>query len=140
MKRKLSFLAAMFLTACFLMGCARDASVSLAGEWKLVSYGDPANPMSAVPDVETLIYFDPEGRLSGNVGCNGFSGEYKVDGNQITFDSVASTLMACEGPIGQQEHTVLSVFAATATFELNGNLLRITSADGSSLVLLERSE
>ena len=125
------------LVLLILAACAGGSSASVTGTWKLVSYGDPASPTSAAPDVDTSIEFK-EGQLTGNVGCNGFGGNYEVDGDKITFSEVVSTLMFCEGPVGDQETTTLNVLHETATFVLDGNTLTITSADGSSVIVLAR--
>ena len=124
-----------------LAACAGGSSASIQGQWKLVSYGPPgpsSNQIPAVPDVETSIEFDSEGRMNGNVGCNGFGGDYTVDGDKITFGPVMSILMFCDGPVGGQETATLGVFFGTATFTLDGNLLTITSADGNMAIVLER--
>ncbi len=87
--------------------------------------------------VDTSITFSPDGKLSGNVGCNGFGGDYSVDGNKITFGPIASTLMFCEN-VAEQESGTLAVFQESATFVLDGNMLTITSADGASSIVLKQ--
>ncbi len=126
------------LAGVVLAACAPAASVSLVGEWTLVSYGDPASPTPAAPDVETSINFGADGKLVGDVGCNAFNGGYEVDGDKITFGPLVSTLMFCEGPAGEQETAVFNVFFETTSFALDGDTLTITSADGSSVVVLAR--
>jgi heat shock protein HslJ len=116
-----------------LTACSGGGGASVTGTWKLISY----NQTPAVPDVETSIEFK-DGQVSGNVGCNGFGGEYAVDGDQITFDKMMSTLMACTDPIGTQESVTFAVMSGTASFNLEGNQLTITSADGSSVIVLEK--
>ena len=134
MKKILIVLLAMVILAA----CANSSSPSIQGQWELVSYGPPSGQISAAPDVETSIEFDSEGNMSGNVGCNGFGGEYTVEGDTITFGPVMSTMMFCEGPVGEQETGSLAVFQETATFTLDGDTLSITSADGNSAIVLER--
>jgi len=119
-----------------LAACSPKASASIVGEWQLESYGDPTNPTPSAPDVETSIIFGEDGQVNGNVGCNGFGGDYKTGDGTITFGALAATLMFCEGPAGEQETAVFSAFVETASYELNGNTLTITSADGSSVVVL----
>lgn len=138
MKRSLLLWSTLFVIAGLtLAACAGKPSASVVGDWKLISYGSPANPTSAVPNIEATVTFGSDGKLSGNVGCNSFSGDYKVDGSTITFGPVISTMMACADPIMQQESAVLSVFANSATFKIDGKTLTITSSDGSSDVVLE---
>jgi len=121
-----------------LTACTKGSSVSIEGQWQLVSYGSPSEQMPAAPDVGTSIEFDTEGRMSGNVGCNSFGGDYTVDGNKIKFGPVMSTLMGCIGPVGEQETATLGVMREIATFMLNDDILTITSADGSMAIVLER--
>jgi len=125
------------LVVFVLAACAGGSSASIEGQWKLVSYGSPSNQTPAVPDVETSIEFK-DGQMSGNVGCNGFGGEYEVKGDTITFGPVMATLMFCEGPVGEQEMVTLAVFQESATFVIDGDTLTITSADGNSVIVLER--
>ena len=127
----------VLLALLILSACAGGNSASLEGTWKLVSYGDPANPISTAPDVDTSIEFK-EGQVNGNVGCNGFGGQYEVDGNNVTFSEVMSTLMFCEGPVGDQETATLNVLRETATFARNGDTLTIISQDGSMFIVLAR--
>ena len=128
----------LVISGVLLAACTGSASASVIGDWKLVSYGSPADPTSAAPDVDTSIVFGEDGKVSGNVGCNGFGGDYTVDGNTITFGQIVSTLMFCEGPVGDQETTTLSVFVGSTTFVMDGDMLTITSEDGSSVVVLAR--
>lgn len=120
-----------------LSACANN-SVALLGEWTLIAYGDSANPTSALPNVDTSINFGADGQFGGTVGCNTFGGEYKVNGSEMTFSNIFSTLMFCEG-ISDQETIVLNIFSNQAlNVEMNGNQLTLTSADGSSVIVLEK--
>jgi heat shock protein HslJ len=141
MRKQIQIFAAVFLLAAVLLAaCAGSTPDSIAGQWKLVSYGpsDAPGQTPAAADVETSIEFDAEGRMGGNVGCNGFGGDYTVDGDTIEFGPIVSTMMFCEGPVGEQEGATLAVFQETAKFMLDGDMLTITSADGNSVIVLER--
>ena len=126
-----SILALLVLTAC-----AGGSSATIEGQWILVSYGPASEQIPAAPDVETSIEFK-DGQMSGNVGCNGFSGDYSIKDGQIEFGPVMSTMMYCE-EVAEQESSTLAVFQETASFVLDGNTLTITSADGAMSIVLER--
>jgi len=80
MKKALLLYTALFVIAGLtLAACAGSASASVVGDWKLVSYGSPTNPTHAVSNVEAAVTFGSDGKLNGNVGCNSFSGDYKID-------------------------------------------------------------
>jgi heat shock protein HslJ len=120
-----------------LAACAGGTSASIKGEWKLVSYGSASNQTPAATDVDTSIEF-LDGKLNGNVGCNGFGGDYEIKGDTLSLGPVMSTMMFCEGPVGEQEMGTLAVFQESAKFVLDGNTLTITSADGNSVIVLAR--
>jgi heat shock protein HslJ len=121
-----------------LTACSAGTPQSIQGRWQLVSHGSASAQTPAAADVDAFIEFGADEQLSGNVGCNGFGGEYKVEGDGITFGPIISTEMFCEGPVGEQEATTLAVLSESATFVLDGDVLTITSADGNSVIVLER--
>jgi heat shock protein HslJ len=127
------------LTLFVLAACAGGSAASINGQWKLVSYGSVSSQTPAAPDVDTSIEFKSGGPLSGNVGCNSFGGDYKVSGDTITFGAIASTMMFCEGPAGDQEMGTLTVLKDSAKFVLEENKLTITSGDGKSVIVLARN-
>jgi heat shock protein HslJ len=120
-----------------LTACSSRNSISIDGQWRLVSYGSPDIQIPAAPSVETSIEFDSEERMNGNVGCNSFGGDFKVEGDTITFSPVMSTLMFCE-TVADQESGTLAVLRESATFIMDGNRLTVTSADRNAVVVLER--
>lgn len=130
----------LLLTALFLLALSAcsAAKPDLSGDWGLVSYGDAVSPTPALPGVDTSFTFE-NGQMSGNVGCNGFGGEYDLRGEQITFKGIMSTMMFCEAT-SAQEQGVLSVFSDNVPqqIQVNGDSLTITSADGASVVTLVR--
>jgi heat shock protein HslJ len=135
-----SLLSTITLTFAVMMmtACSTGDSAAINGDWQLISFGPADNPIPAASGVETLITFGSNGRVKGNVGCNSFGGEFKTNGDQITFDPLVATLRGCPGMVGEQESGLFKVFVGNATFKLDGNTLTITSADGKSLVVLKR--
>jgi heat shock protein HslJ len=118
--------------------CSPAPKADLAGGWKLLSYGDAANPTSALPGVDAILEFE-KGHVSGNVGCNSFSGSYEMQGDSITFGPMMATEMYCE-ETSAQEQGVLGILASEAVMKvkLDRNILTLTSEDGSSVIQLER--
>ena len=135
MKKSRLLLTTLFI---LILAACSPAKPEISGDWKLVSYGDAANPTPALPDVDTTLTFE-NGQMSGNVGCNGFGGGYELSGETITFSGIMSTMMFCQ-ETSVQEQGVLGVFSDNAPLpiQLNGDTLTITSADGASVVTLAR--
>ncbi|HKY54558.1 MAG TPA: META domain-containing protein [Anaerolineales bacterium] len=139
MKKLYLYLMTLFvLSGVLLAACSGGNSNSVVGTWRLVSYGAGENLTPAAQDVDTTITFTEDGKIEGNVGCNGFGGDYTVEGNTLTFGPIVSTLMFCEGPVGDQETTTLNVLAESVTFVMEGDNMTITSADGSEVIVLAR--
>ena len=124
------YLLMLVVISLALYGCnAQGASASLIGTWNLTAYGPSASPTPAVPDAGAQITFNEDGTVVGNSGCNGFGGKYTVEGDQITFSEIVSTLMACDEARMAQEDAVHKVLTDTATYEIEGNTLTLTNND-----------
>jgi heat shock protein HslJ len=126
-KISLTGLALLVVSGLILSACAaQGTSASLAGtSWKLVSYGPAGNQTSAAPGIETHLDFSRDGTVSGNLGCNSFSGNYEVKNGNLIFSQMISTMMACQEPQMTQETTALQVMNGTVPFQLTGNSLKI---------------
>lgn len=91
--------AGLLLAAC---GAAGDGgqSASLAGTaWQLASY----EGTSVLPGTNPTLIFEDGGVASGNASCNSFSGRYGAAGQEIFFEEVMYTAMACMNPAGIME-------------------------------------
>jgi heat shock protein HslJ len=129
MKKVLLFL----LVASLLLSACTAQAKSLQGSWALTTYGPEGATTPVASGSQASITFGDDGTVSGSTGCNSFGGEYKVDGGQVTFNGLASTLMACDEPLMTQEGTVFQVLDGTATYRIDGDTLTITKA-GTALV------
>jgi heat shock protein HslJ len=105
------------------------SSPSLIGSWKLTSYSHADVLTPAVSGTDAGLTFNDDGTLTGNSGCNGLGGNYKAEGDQVTFSDVVSTLMACDEARMAQEGAFHQVLTDTATFNIEGNTLTITNND-----------
>lgn len=143
MKKTFALFSLLCVLALTLAACAAPGSgaASLSGtDWKLASYGPAAAPQAAAADIQTHLTFSPDGTLSGNMGCNGFSGTYTLQADgQINFGTIMSTLMACPDPQMAQEGATFQVLKGTAVYKLEGSTLTITSEDGKTVLVLTKA-
>ena len=100
-------------------------SAPLIGTWRLTSYGPRESLSSALEDVEAFVTFNEDGTVTGTSGCNEFGGSYTVDGNEIAFEEIISTLMLCDTPLMGQEEAMYQVLSETVAFQVEGNTLTI---------------
>jgi heat shock protein HslJ len=108
--------------------------VTLTGTWKLSAFRVDDVLTSALADTEAKLTFNEDGTVTGTSGCNEFGGSYTVEGDQITFKDIVSTLMACDTPIMKQEEAFQQVLAESATYTIIDTTLRIAK-DNRSLIL-----
>jgi heat shock protein HslJ len=122
------YLLILIMICLTVSGCAaKENALPLAGSWRLTAYGPSNSPTPAVPDVEAILNFDADGTLTGNTGCNQLGGDYQVEGDQITFGQIVSTLIGCPDLEMAQEDSMHQVLTGTASFKIEGNTLTITN-------------
>lgn len=140
-RRRFSLQGAVLVTLLItglLAGCAAGDPQLSGTSWNLAAYGPSGNLTAAAPDVETSLAFDPDGQVSGNMGCNTFGGSFQEQGGKVTFEALASTLMACDEVRMQQEGAVLGLLSGEMNFSIDGSRLTLTSAAGDQVVVLEK--
>jgi heat shock protein HslJ len=103
--------------------------------WRLVEYLVGFDALAMAAAEATMTFQD--GRVSGNGGCNTFSAGYTVEGQQLTVEPAASTMMACEEPIMGQEQTFFTNLGQAASYEIVDNQLHILDAEGRLLLSFE---
>ncbi|MBE2222074.1 MAG: META domain-containing protein, partial [Anaerolineae bacterium] len=76
--------------------------------------------------------FDNSGHVSGNDGCNSYSGTYTTSGNSMTITlSGISTGMLCGDPIDSQAQAFLEVLASATSYSASGGQLTINGLNGT---------
>ncbi len=95
----------------------------LDGKWTATS----AAPQTLVADAAIVLTF-ANGRVSGNAGCNTFNGPVSVEARTLKAPRLASTMMFCEGPRGQQETWVMALLSASPAVSVDGDTMVLTSA------------
>ncbi len=74
------------------------------------------------------------GSLSANAGCNSMVGRYTLLGGKLTAPQLASTMMACEQALMDQDTWLAQFLASGPTYTLAGDTL--TLANGTDTVVL----
>jgi heat shock protein HslJ len=117
-------------------------SQDLSGtSWEVTGYNNGKQAVIGVLAGTTLTAdFGKDGNLSGNAGCNTYSGAYKVNGDQITIGPLASTMMACSEPAGvmEQEAQYLAALQSAATYQIEGNVLQLRTKDDALAAIFNR--
>ena len=116
-----------------LVACGRTEGDPLNNtSWELYSIGQ----YSPIPGSKVTIRFE-DGQASGNASCNSFGGEYQVNGKQIKFNQMASTMRACvDQSLMEQESAYLKFLGEAQHFELANGQLQIYRSDGEALTFV----
>ena len=111
-------------------------SQDLAGSsWDLIAYNNGTGGFqSAVIDVPVTAIFEEDGTLSGSGGCNSYTGSWETDENSIEIGPLASTAMACEPDLMDQETRYLAVLQEADTYRVDATTLEMFDAEGTRLV------
>jgi heat shock protein HslJ len=119
-----------------LQGCA-GGNPLVGTAWSLTAI----NGAPVIEDTEPYLLFD-ETNVGGSGGCNGTGGDYQINGNQITFDALVSTMMYCMEPEGvmDQESNFLNILSNAATFNISSNQLVIETHDSGQLTFVSRPQ
>jgi heat shock protein HslJ len=108
-------------------------SNDLAGtSWIVTGYNNGKQAVVSVAlNTELTANFGTDGKLSGSAGCNNYTASYTTDGNKISISPAATTMMACEQAVMDQETQYLAALATAATYRIDGNKLELRTADGA---------
>jgi heat shock protein HslJ len=119
----------LLLTLSLVLAACGSQPASLTGTWMLTGYGLENSLIPALTEDEAMLTFGEDGTVAGSGGCNSLGGEYEVDGNQITFGEIVSTLMACDDSRMAQEGVVTQVLSGTAQYKIEDNTLKLMNND-----------
>jgi len=118
-----------------LEGCGGQPADLLHGEWRIEEIGGKA----VVAKSEPTLGFEPDGRIHGNASCNRLLGGFSLTGEGLTFSETATTMMACDQPVMDQEHALLEALKAVRRFEVTAQgRLHLFGDDAGPLVGLSR--
>lgn len=113
-------------------------AAAIAGALVLTACGPGTGSSQAVgtwgdPGAENAAYLSlsSDGGLTGSDGCNQLTGTWKINDNDISFEDVASTRMAC--PDGQ------AVLEGLDSARVSGDTMTVYAQDDAQIATLERS-
>ncbi len=94
--------------------------------WVLTSIGDPTAATPVIEGSWVTLELTGETRAVGSGGCNNFGAEYKVQGEDISFKSLSTTMKACDtDPIMRQEQRYFLALQNASTFSRKGDRMLV---------------
>ena len=121
------------------MTFAPSAPGGLAGSaWNVVSYNNGKQAVvSLLADTTISLNFGTDGRVSGNAGCNEYTGSYTTGGSNLYVSALATTFKLCHKPDGVmvQEQQYVTALSSASTYEIAGDTLTIRDGSGAMQVV-----
>ncbi|MEL0616472.1 META domain-containing protein [Cobetia marina] len=110
--------------------------------WKLVALEDQPTPVVDGKREAHIVLHTPDAstqnsRVAGSTGCNRLMGEYHHDEQELGFDRLATTRMACPGEVATLERDFLATLNEVSGWQIDGKTLTLTDEQGASLARLE---
>ncbi|MCL4247170.1 MAG: META domain-containing protein [Anaerolineae bacterium] len=110
----------------------------LGGAWILTGWGDVNAPTAPLEGSAVNVNFGAEG-ISGSSGCNSYSGGFQYNNGVLVVQPLATTLMACEQPVMDQEGAFLNALQGATGYQINGDMLTLFY-DGGVLTFSRAAE
>jgi heat shock protein HslJ len=130
LSRRRQALLGLALPLLGLASCAMPtvpAAEALWGtEWRLERLG--GEPVLAT--APATLAFPEAGRVAGRGTCNRFFGSVSLSGEQVRFDPLGATRMACQPDTMEQESRYLAALQQAQRMERQGDTLTLHLADG----------
>lgn len=111
------------------------ATLPLAGAW----LAEDIAGGGVIDNLQTTLEIAADGKVSGNGGCNRFSGSASIDGDKISFGDLASTMMACTEAAMDQEMKFHAALAAAHTFRIDAEQRKLFLSDAAGKVVAQFS-
>jgi heat shock protein HslJ len=101
-------------------------SATVEGAWVVTGYNNGNQGVETPPDGAGLTAdFAPDGTVSGNGGCNSFSGGYSYTADTIHIGPLMSTMMACDDATNTLEQQYLTALQNATVWAIQGGSLEL---------------
>ncbi|BFM11926.1 hypothetical protein R50072_20790 [Simiduia litorea] len=119
-KLNVAIVATTTLYACSNTGGFSDMAMNVAssyiGQYQVTEIEGEA----IVADSKPELSLNDDGTLTGNTGCNNFSGKYEWVGTALSIGEMATTRKMCAPALIGQEQKILGALASVKNAKLEG--------------------
>jgi heat shock protein HslJ len=126
-----SRLALAALLAALSAAAPARAAEAIVGSWRVVSIGGVAVP----PDAGLAVVFGAAGEVTGETGCNSFSGSYEVRGDGLTIGAIRATQRGCGADVMERENRLMRTLGTARRVAMRDGGLVLDGSGGGPLVL-----
>ena len=121
--------AIMASTGCAGSPLAPAPLTELAGtNWRVAAVNGRTTPSTG----DYALRFDRSGGVGGRFGCNAMGGRYRLTGDRLTVNDLASTLMGCPEPAATFEREGAAILSQPMQVSFTSNdRMSLSNAAGS---------
>ena len=140
LRATLASIAALALTAGLAAGAmAQDEPepvgvFSIEGMTWLLTSQVVEGEMTPLPDGIVISLHMADGDAGGDGGCNSYFTSYELDGFDLSFGPVGSTMMACLPLLMEAEQTYFANLGQVAAYQSGGIQMALLDANGDFLL------
>jgi heat shock protein HslJ len=110
----------------------------LLGNWIVDSFATAPNELVTPLEGTRLTTVFGIASVGGEAGCNSYTGTYGTNGDVVRIGPLATTRMACDQAIMDQETAFLAALQGVARIERRADGVRLTDRNGAISVALIR--
>lgn len=110
--------------------------VGVKWTWGATLMNNDENTLPRQRDAFTIT-FNEDDSFNGTTDCNSFFGEYKREGNKLSFGPIAATRMYCEDS-QEQDFTKALSEVGQFMFDAKGNLVLLLKLDSGSMIFQDK--
>lgn len=116
-------------------------STNLSGtSWVVTGFNNGKQAVvSTLAGTDLTASFGADGMLTGSSGCNTYRAAYQTEGNKISIEPAATTMMACEQGVMDQEAQYLAALATAAMYRIDGTNLELRTADDALAATFQKA-
>ncbi len=104
--------------------------------WKLTELAEgQVETVDNQREAHFVLHTDNQ-RVAGATGCNQLMGNYALDEQQIAFQQLATTMMACQDG-AETERAFLTALNQTDSWEINGETLTLSNDEAQPVAHFE---
>ncbi len=108
------------------------------GRWNVDSFLIPPSTVTAPIAGTQLDVVFGIASVGGSAGCNSFTGTYGTNGTALRISPLATTRLACDQTVMDQETAFLSALQGVSFIDYRGDTVLLTDRDGHLVVGLTR--
>jgi heat shock protein HslJ len=123
-------------TLLLVSACAGNKGALEDTHWNAVTIGGAPVVVPQNREAPYILLQSDANRVAAFGGCNRLSGTFEIEGEKLTLSRMASTMMACESGM-EQEQALHDALNRVARWRMSGGRLELLDIGGEAVATFE---